>query len=53
MLEFKNVNFKYNNKEGHVLNSINLNIEGGRMTSLVGHSGAGKSTILKFNSKIL
>ena len=45
-VKFLNVNFKYNNKEGHVLNSINLNIEGGRMTSLVGHSGAGKSTIL-------
>jgi len=45
-LEFRDVNFKYVNKEGHVLNSINLNIEGGKMTSLVGHSGAGKSTIL-------
>ena len=45
-VKFLNVGFKYNNKEGHVLNSINLNIEGGRMTSLVGHSGAGKSTIL-------
>ena len=45
-LEFRNVNFKYVSKEGHILNSINLNIEGGKMTSLVGHSGAGKSTIL-------
>ena len=45
-VKFLNVSFKYNNKEGHVLNSINLNIEGGRMTSLVGHSGAGKLTIL-------
>jgi len=45
-LEFRNVNFKYISKEGHILNSINLNIEGGKMTSLVGHSGAGKSTIL-------
>ncbi len=45
-LEFRNVTFKYNNKEGHVINSINLNIEGGKMTALVGHSGAGKSTIL-------
>ena len=45
-VKFLNVSFKYNNKESPVLNSINLNIEGGRMTSLVGHSGAGKSTIL-------
>ena len=28
------------------LKNINLNISGGKMTSLVGHSGAGKSTIL-------
>ena len=45
-LEFRNVNFKYVSKEGHILNSINLSIEGGKMTSLVGYSGAGKSTIL-------
>ena len=45
-VEFKNVNFKYDNKKSHVLNSINLSIEGGKMTSLVGLSGAGKSTIL-------
>ncbi len=43
---FKNVNFKYDNKENNILNSINLRIEGGKMTSLVGLSGAGKSTIL-------
>ncbi|MDC0215800.1 ABC transporter ATP-binding protein/permease [Candidatus Pelagibacter sp.] len=45
-IEFKNINFMYDNKEGHVLNSINLSIDGGKMTSLVGLSGAGKSTIL-------
>ena len=45
-LEFRDVKFKYVNKEDSVLNSISLNIEGGKMTSLVGHSGAGKSTIL-------
>ncbi len=45
-IEFKNVGFKYSNKDTSVLNSIDLKIEGGKMTSLVGHSGAGKSTIL-------
>ena len=29
-----------------ILNLLNLNIPGGKMTALVGHSGAGKSTIL-------
>jgi len=45
-IEFRNVNFKYKNSENNVLNSINLKIIGGKMNALVGHSGAGKSTIL-------
>jgi len=45
-INFKNITFKYNNEEREVLHSVNLNIIGGEMTSLVGHSGAGKTTIL-------
>ena len=45
-IEFKNVSFKYKNTEKNVLDSINLKIIGGKMNALVGHSGAGKSTIL-------
>tara|TARA_B100001057_G_scaffold424959_1_gene448046 strand:+ start:1606 stop:3342 length:1737 start_codon:yes stop_codon:yes gene_type:complete len=45
-IKFKNLNFAYDVNEGKTLNSINLNFEGGKMTSLVGHSGSGKSTIL-------
>ena len=45
-INFKDVSFKYNDEEREVLKSINLNIIGGQMTSLVGHSGAGKTTIL-------
>ena len=45
-IEFKNVSFKYDSKEDSALNSINIKIKGGKMTSLVGYSGAGKSTIL-------
>jgi len=45
-INFENVNFKYNEEEKKVLNSISLDIAGGEMTSLVGHSGAGKSSIL-------
>jgi subfamily B ATP-binding cassette protein MsbA len=45
-IEFRNVNFRYKNTEKNVLNSINLKIIGGKMNALVGHSGAGKSTIL-------
>jgi subfamily B ATP-binding cassette protein MsbA len=45
-IKFNNLNFKYNSNEENVLKNINLNIAGGKMTSLVGHSGSGKSTIL-------
>ena len=45
-VDFKNVSFKYDTKEYSALNFINLEIKGGKMTSLVGYSGAGKSTIL-------
>ena len=45
-IKFQNLNFRYDSKEDSVLKEINLNIAGGKMTSLVGHSGSGKSTIL-------
>ena len=45
-INFKNVKFEYGSNEKEVLKSINLELLGGKMTSLVGHSGSGKSTIL-------
>ena len=45
-IKFVDVNFGYNKDQSQTLQSINLNLSGGKMTSLVGHSGAGKSTIL-------
>jgi len=45
-INFKNVKFNYQSGEQQILNSINLDIPGEKMTALVGHSGAGKSTIL-------
>ncbi len=45
-IKFKDVIFSYNKSDGEVLKNINLEFEGGQMTSLVGHSGSGKSTIL-------
>ena len=45
-IEFKDIVFKYNNDEKDILKNISLNINGGKMTSLVGHSGAGKSSII-------
>ncbi len=45
-IDFENVSFKYSESLQNILQKINLNIKSGEMTALVGHSGAGKSTIL-------
>ena len=45
-ITFKNVEFKYEKGSLGILNKINLNIKSGEITALVGHSGAGKSTIM-------
>ena len=46
-IDFKNINFYYStNEQNKVLKNINITIEGGKMTALVGHSGSGKSTLL-------
>ena len=45
-IKFINCNFKYNKSENLILKNLNMEISGGKMTALVGHSGAGKSSIL-------
>ena len=45
-INFKNIKFSYDKEEDKVLDTISLEFNGGKMTSLVGHSGSGKSTIL-------
>ena len=45
-INFKNVFFTYDNNNDDVLNGVNLDIKGGKMSALVGLSGSGKSTIM-------
>ncbi len=45
-LDFENVDYKYETTNEKAVKNINLNIEGGKITALVGQSGAGKSTII-------
>ncbi len=56
IIEFKNIKFSYDNSENVdkkiTLNNINLKMLGGKMTSLVGHSGSGKSTIMNLIPRI-
>ena len=45
-ISFKGVGFKYSTRKDQVLSDVNLEIDKNKMTALVGHSGAGKTTIL-------
>lgn len=47
MIKYSNVNKKYTDKDEYALKNINLEISAGEFVSLIGHSGAGKSTFLK------
>ncbi len=49
----KDINFHYStNLENKVLKNINIKINGGKMTALVGQSGSGKSTLLSLIPRI-
>jgi subfamily B ATP-binding cassette protein MsbA len=45
-IKFTNISFHYVNTKEKAIKKINLDIQGGSMTAFVGHSGAGKSTII-------
>ena len=45
-IEFKNISFSYPKTNAQAIENINIEIKGGTTTALVGHSGAGKSTII-------
>ena len=45
-IKFNKVNFKYDTTSERAIKDVSFNIEGGSMIAFVGHSGAGKSTII-------
>ena len=45
-IKFDDVSFKYSTGKDKAIRNISIDIEGEKITALVGHSGAGKSTIL-------
>lgn len=44
-VEFKNVSFQYNDKNGYIFENLNLNVKSGEYIALVGYSGVGKTTV--------
>ncbi|MCQ2411427.1 MAG: ABC transporter ATP-binding protein/permease [Sphaerochaetaceae bacterium] len=44
-IQYKNVRFTYDTRDGEVIGDISLDIKGGTTVAIVGDSGAGKSTI--------
>lgn len=46
-ITLNSINFSYNAVSNKVLNNINLTIEQGKTTAIVGASGSGKTTLLK------
>jgi len=45
-IKFENCNFKYKTSNNLIVNNLNMTIDGGKTTALVGYTGAGKSSIL-------
>ncbi len=45
-INFKNVSFRYDSTNAQAIKNISFNIQGNTMAAFVGHSGAGKSTII-------
>ena len=46
LINFRNVHFNYKTSKEKAINDISFTIDGGKITALVGKSGAGKSTII-------
>ena len=55
IIEAKNLIFSYksNTHEKVVLDNLNINIEKGSFTAIIGHNGSGKSTFAKHMNAIL
>jgi len=53
VLEFKNVNFRYQDAENRVLRDISFTCKKGTTTAIIGGTGSGKSTIARLVPRLL
>lgn len=52
-IEFKNVSFKFDDDNKHLLNNVSFKIRRGQTIALVGRTGSGKSTICNLLTRML
>ena len=51
-IEFRDIGFRYPDREEWALRGVNLIIRSGEKIALVGHNGAGKTTLIKLLSRL-
>lgn len=51
-IEFKNVSFRYADRDDYALKNVNLTIRPGEKIALVGANGAGKTTLVKLLTRL-
>ena len=53
IIETRDLSFRYDEQSGLALDGVNLSIEEGSFTAVLGHNGSGKSTFAKHLNAIL
>lgn len=52
-ITFKNVGFKFDDTEEHLLQNVSFNIKKGETVAIIGKTGSGKSTIAKILTRLI
>ena len=52
-VDFEHVNYHYPDDDELVLNDIHLHVQPGELVALVGHTGAGKTTMIKLLARFI
>ena len=52
-IEFKNVSFKFDDSDKHLLNNITFDIKQGQTIAIVGKTGSGKSTLMNILTRMI
>jgi len=53
IIKIKNVSFSYPESDAPAIDNISFNVKRGSWTSIIGHNGSGKSTIIRLINGLL